>query len=251
MAEWHHRKALMAVAAQALKHTVEQAEIHMAFEPIVDRLWVYGERDFSWYDTPMYAYSCVNCFCDFAKGYAQNAAKWIGENVRENAKIIDFCSGIGASSMIMQTMLPGHSVWAHNLPGSGAQDKVREALQLVVPDRVTQGTASLESLATTFRSSLEVFCAFDVLEHFERPFEVIDVIEQAGAYVLIEASSFSEADDYGHWPTYTFPANDPTRECVVDRKQAGREFAKEMRWRGWKDEKDTGFWNGRPRVWRR
>lgn len=227
MAKWHYARELWPLAEQALGHTKEQRLLHMSFEPIVNKLWEAGERDFSWYDTPMYAYSCVACFLDFSKTNAGFAAQFAKEHGLDD--IVDFYSGIGATSKLMAE-LSGLPVVAHASMGANAQATIIHALGLHVlhADRVP-----------TRSGGNSMFCAFEVFEHIEDPLALVDEVTRKGYRFIAEASSFNQPD-YGHFPSYA---------GNVPRAQMNRVFRTGLRERGWKEA--ASGWNSRPMIWER
>jgi hypothetical protein len=234
-ANWHHARNLWPVAEGAMGHTPEQRRAHMATELMANKQWERGERDFSWYDTPMYAYSCVQCFLDFSKTSAGNFAAWLVEHGedREVETVIDYCCGVGATTRLMRERAPSFKFVAHNLPGASRQNMVAQAL----------GVAPIVKEEHQAFPRYEAVAAFEYLEHCYLPLVQVDFWEKHGAGVICEASSFN-IPDYGHFPEYQMDNG-----AVVGRKDAGKAFTKGMRDRGWRVQSDMEFWNGRPRVW--
>lgn len=236
MAEWHYARELRRTAYDALGLDNDRAKLHMAIEPIVDKLWSQGERDFSWYDTPMYALSCVECFVDFTKGGAAGFAQWlVGEGARYEVKtVVDFCCGVGASTRYMMEKAPGIAFIAHNYSNATMQTRVASAVLEPV------GNGVLVADEPDMFPKFDAIAAFELLEHVEKPLEMVDAWEEMGARVIGEVSSF-HIDNYGHFPVYELD------DVKVGRSDAARVFTRHMKERGWVNA--WSGWNGKPRVW--
>jgi SAM-dependent methyltransferase len=237
--KWHWAKPLRESAAAVLGHTDDQRKLHLELEPIVDRLWSQGDRDFGWYDTPMYAYSCVECFLDFTKGAVGGFADWVnsGEQTKYSLKdgyVLDIGCGIGASTRYFKELTGLPKVVGQNFPLAKAQQRVA--------DEVAPGLA----MQTTVEHALEIFyplviMAFELFEHVDAPLAFVDEFGPSVG-IIAEVSSF-HIDNYGHFPEYHMDG------ATVPRSKAARAFTEGMKRRGW-DVVHSG-WNSKPRVWAR
>jgi hypothetical protein len=226
----------MGLVQETLGHTDRQAELHMALEPIVDGLWSEGERDFYWYGSAMYAYSCAKCFIDFSKGYSASFAEWLlgdGKGLHVGS-VVDWGAGIGATSRLVEELTGIESV-IHNYPSAGPQIAVANQMQ------VGQVLAnSPQELGFEY----DAVMAFELFEHVTDPLELVGLLEMASPKmkVLCEASSF-HIDNYGHFDCYQFGGENVARE------HASRRFSAGLKGMGY--ELVSSFWNNRPRVWLR
>jgi predicted O-methyltransferase YrrM len=261
MADWRKRKELHRVAMDVLGHTDEERLAHMKFEPVVDEIWELTQDTglFSWYSSPMYAYSCVDCACDFAMGYARMLANWLEQQdyrttlPNTNAKafnvkrVLDYGAGIGASTRLLAEMLPDVEVM-YNAYDTYCNAQVKVAKRLFHGLREDSGRDVLYDLyAQNFDPSEwkpNAVLFFDVLEHERKPFEVVQsYMKSRACRVIVMANSFTQPEDLGHWKDYIFEGS-----MEVPRKDAAKVLRRLMREAGWKVTL-TGFWNNRPEIW--
>lgn len=249
---WHRRANLMALARDVCEQSAEQAFQAMSIEEKIGIEWentLDVERLFPYYDSPMYVYSCVNCYCDFTRGAAILTAKWLQENpldtILARGMVLDYGSGIGASSKTMAEMLPDYDVFAHVYgsmhPSSPKPYQARVAEKLL---ELADNAFVIVTDEMPDEYHIDVACFFEELEHEREPLKVLDAAISHGAQVISHASSFTTENDLGHWPSYIIDGEE------VPRKQATRKLNAGLRERGW-EHVETGFWNGRPAIWRK
>jgi hypothetical protein len=243
MPEWFRRAELRRVAKETFGHSeAERVAYHDMADPI-NRLWeeTQDEKLFSWYDSFMYAYVCVESYCDFTHGYVASLAGWWNtfSLMTQDSFVLDIGAGIGASSLRFRE-LTGCATMMQSY-GEGTQAEVFKHL---ARDGGSDETfATFEEPVNAIRElKPDALLLFDVLEHDLHPMEIPQVAMENGTNLICCANSFTEASDLGHWKQYSFG------DRLVERRLAGREFGKAMRGMGWKAE-ETSFWNGRPQVW--
>jgi hypothetical protein len=260
VADWKKRSELRRTAREALGHTEEERLLHMQFEPVVDGLWELTQDPglFEWYDTPMYAYSCVECAADFAMGYARLFAQWLETEIEVGdpggpfhrakwgdhfkvKRVLDYGAGIGASTRLMGEMLPGRQVMFSCYTSQSAQWRVWKELMKDAP--VPNYSYGYEGKHV--EDAPNAVCFFDVLEHEKRPFDVVKkFMDSRACRVICMANSFTQEGDLGHWKEYKFDASG----LKASRKGAAAALRGRMRNAGWRSV-DTGFWNSRPEIW--
>lgn len=243
MSEWHSRAELRKVAYELMGHDDYQRERHQAMEPLVNQLWEHTQdvKLFSWYDTPTYVYSCIDCFCDFTKSGVQSLARWYNEKIGASPydRAVDLGAGIGASSRLFHE-LTGVQTTAH-FYSYGLQHNFAKKIG------VTNRDVDRVEVGALLRTKPDIVMAFEFFEHVQNPFTTLRwLTDETKAAVLCCANSFTQVGDLGHWTEYEQEFEGPS----IDRKAMGRAFGKWMRDHGWKNE-DTGFWNGRPQIWTR
>lgn len=143
----------------------------------------------SFYDSYVYCYETINCFKVYTK---DNINKVRDVLKKANVKsILDFGAGIGLSSLYLKEKFPNSSVYYYNI-GTLQQNILKNLDSL---NNITPITTLL---------STDVFCAFDVFEHFQNPInEIKNILDVFQYKYLVFNNVFNYSDAIGHYKIYS------------------------------------------------
>lgn len=147
--------------------------------------------------------------------------------------VIDLGCGAGYTTAALKEMWPTARVIGTNLPGTPQYEVAAKLSRL-------HGF----EVASRVEEHADLVFASEYFEHFEWPITHLrEVLDCATPKALVIANSFGSRST-GHFPEYK------DLDRTYSNKRIGRVFNSELRSRGYQ-KMETGFWNGRPTVWRK
>jgi SAM-dependent methyltransferase len=197
--------------------------------------------EYEMYASPEYAVSAYFCYATQSKAHIRQLAKWIDRYCSPGQRILDVGAGIGATSALLQDLLPHHQVFYSNLPG----------YQQTAAELLFEKTGSkVQIVEDDTGIGASVVLALEYMEHFEEPaLEMQRLLSPPSVRVFADVSSF-QFSCAGHWSTYKFGG------VRAGRKQARRHYNEAIRNLRFTSahkviEGTKPFWNNRPAVWLR
>ena len=199
--------------------------------------WIYGE--------PLYLSEVFVCWRKYSKKYCRFLKKLddkvdLFSDLRQGGanSVVDLGCGMGFSTVALKKMFPSSKVYGTNLGGT---------FQYKVNKRIfdCEGIGLVDGNLNVPEGELGLVFASEFFEHLDKPLDfLLAFIAKHYPKWMVFANTFSVPDAIGHFRKYDIDGK------MVEGKKVGRIFNKTLRSLGY-EKVETGFFNGRPAVFKR